>query len=210
MLFRSGGGKSLCYQIPTLLLDGICIVISPLIALIHDQVNSLKEKNIKAIALTSQLSQDEVITAFDNLQFGGYKFLYLSPEKLQSLFIQEKIKQLNVSIIAIDEAHCISEWGHDFRPSYLQLKVLKELHPKATFMALTATATQKVLEDIQQNLEIEKAIVFKESFQRTNLNYSVITTENIYGKIIQIVKKIKASVIIYTNNRKETDRKSVV
>ncbi|WP_299526816.1 ATP-dependent DNA helicase RecQ [uncultured Lutibacter sp.] len=204
ILLPTGGGKSLCYQIPSLISDGICIVISPLIALIQDQVNSLKEKNIKAIALTSQLSQDDLILAFDNLQFGNFKFLYLSPEKLQSPFIQEKIKQLNVSIIAIDEAHCISEWGHDFRPSYLQLKILKELQPKATFMALTATATQKVLEDIQQNLEIKEALIFKKSFQRSNLNYHVITTENILGKLLQIVNKIEASVIIYTNNRKQT------
>lgn len=204
VLLPTGGGKSLCYQIPTLLLDGVCIVISPLIALIQDQVNSLKEKNIKAIALTSQLSQDDIILAFDNLQFGDFKFLYLSPEKLQSPFIQEKIKQLNVSIIAIDEAHCISEWGHDFRPSYLQLKILRELQPKATFMALTATATKKVLEDIQQNLEIEDAIIFKKSFQRNNLNYHVLTTEDIYGKLLQIICKIEASVIIYTNSRKET------
>jgi len=204
VLLPTGGGKSVCYQIPTLLSNGVCIVVSPLIALIQDQVNNLKEKNIKAIALTSQLNQDEVITAFDNLQFGGYKFLYLSPEKLQSPFIQEKIKQLNVSIIAIDEAHCISEWGHDFRPSYLQLKILKELQPKATFIALTATATQKVLEDIQQNLEIENATVFKKSFKRTNLNYHVITTENIYGKLLQIVRKVDASIIIYTNSRKQT------
>ncbi|PHS52257.1 MAG: RecQ family ATP-dependent DNA helicase [Lutibacter sp.] len=204
VLLPTGGGKSLCYQVPTLLLDGVCIVISPLIALIQDQVSSLKEKNIKAIALTSLLSQEEIITAFDNLQFGYFKFLYLSPEKLQSNFIQEKIKQLNVSLIAIDEAHCISEWGHDFRPSYLQLKILKELQPEATFMALTATATQKVLEDIQQNLAIEKAVIFKKSFQRTNLNYHVITTENIYGKLLQIVRKVNASAIIYTNSRKQT------
>ena len=161
VLLPTGGGKSLCFQIPTLLSEGICIVISPLIALIQDQVNSLKEKNIKAIALTSQLQQEEIITAFDNLQFGGFKFLYISPEKLQSTFIQEKIKQLNVSIVAIDEAHCISEWGHDFRPSYLQLKVLKELQPQATFMALTATATEKVLNDIQLNLELKEPITFK-------------------------------------------------
>ncbi len=204
VLLPTGGGKSLCYQIPALLSDGVCIVVSPLIALIQDQVNSLKEKNIKAIALTSQLNQDDVILAFDNLQFGDFKFLYLSPEKLQSPFIQEKIKQLKVSIIAIDEAHCISEWGHDFRPSYLQLKILRELQPNATFMALTATATQKVLEDIQQNLEIDGAVIFKKSFQRSNLNYHVITTENIYGKMLQIVGKIGGSVIIYTNSRKQT------
>ena len=204
VLLPTGGGKSLCYQVPTLLLDGICIVISPLIALIQDQVNSLNNKNIKAIALTSQLNQEEIIIAFDNLQFGDFKFLYLSPEKLQSNFIQEKIKQLNVSIIAIDEAHCISEWGHDFRPSYLQLKILKELQPKATFMALTATATKKVLDSIKQNLEIEEATVFKKSFQRSNLNYTIITTENIYEKLLQIARKIEASIIIYTNSRKQT------
>jgi len=204
VLLPTGGGKSLCYQVPALASEGICIVISPLIALIQDQVNSLQSKNIKAIALTSQLNKEETITAFDNLQFGNVKFLYLSPEKLQSAFIQDKIRQLNVSIVAIDEAHCISEWGHDFRPSYLQLNILKEIQPKATFIALTATATEIVLNDIQQNLELEEAIVFKESFQRTNLGYHVITTENIYGKLLQIVRKIDESIIIYTNSRKQT------
>lgn len=204
VLLPTSGGKSICYQVPALLLEGVCIVISPLIALIKDQVNSLKEKNIKAIALTSQLSQDEIVIAFDNLQFGGIKFLYLSPEKLQSKFIQEKIKQLNVSLIAIDEAHCISEWGHDFRPSYLELKILKELQPEATTIALTATATQKVLEDIQLHLEIENATLFKKSFQRKNLAFHVISTEDIYGKLLQILNKLNESVIVYTNNRKQT------
>lgn len=204
VLLPTSGGKSICYQVPALLLDGVCIVISPLIALIQDQVNTLKEKNIKAIPLTSQLSEDELIMAFDNLQFGGYKFLYLSPEKLQSKFIQEKIKQLNVSLIAIDEAHCISEWGHDFRPSYLELKILKELKPTSPFIALTATATSKVLKDIQENLNLEEAVLFKKSFQRNNLSYHIINTENIYGKLLQILNRIKESVIIYTNNRKQT------
>ncbi|UMB60861.1 RecQ family ATP-dependent DNA helicase [Lutibacter sp. A80] len=204
VLLPTGNGKSLCYQVPALALEGVCIVISPLIALIKDQVESLTEKNIKAIALTSKLSQEEVIVAFDNLQFGGYKFLYLSPEKLQSPFIQEKIKQLKVSFIAIDEAHCISEWGHDFRPSYLKIPVLKELQPTATFIALTATATQRVFEDITQNLEIENATIFKKSLKRTNLTYKVIYTENYYANLIQILNYIKESVIIYTNNRKQT------
>jgi ATP-dependent DNA helicase RecQ len=204
VLLPTGGGKSLCYQIPGLILDGVCIVISPLIALIQDQVNSLQEKNIKAIALTSQLSQDEIIIAFDNLQFGGYKFLYLSPEKLQSTLIQDKIKQLKVSLIAIDEAHCISEWGHDFRPSYLKLKVLKELKPETPIIALTATATKRVLSDIQQNLELEKVSVFKKSFQRNNLIYRVINTEDTYGKLLQLISKVKGSVIVYTNSRKQT------
>ncbi len=204
VLLPTGGGKSLCYQIPTLLSEGICVVISPLVALIQDQVNSLKAKSIKAIALTSQLTQEESIVAFDNLQFGGFKFLYLSPEKLQSPFIQEKIKQLNVSIIAIDEAHCISEWGHDFRPSYLQLKVLNELQPNATFIALTATATQKVIEDIRTHLSLDTATLFKQSFYRSNLIYKVIDSEDIYGKLIQILHKINDSAIIYVNNRKQT------
>ena len=204
VLLPTGGGKSLCYQIPTLLSEGICIVISPLIALIQDQVNSLKAKNIKAIALTSQLTQEESIIAFDNLQFGDFNFLYLSPEKLQSPFIQDKIKQLNVSIIAIDEAHCISEWGHDFRPSFLQLKVLNELQPNATFMALTATATQKVIEDIRFHLSLDKATLFKQSFYRSNLIYKVIDSEDIFSKLIQILNKINGSAIIYVNNRKQT------
>lgn len=204
VLLPTSGGKSICYQVPAMILKGVCIVISPLIALIHDQVNYLKEKNIKAIALTSQLSQDEIIIAFDNLQFGDFNFLYLSPEKLQSDFIQEKIKQLKVSLIAIDEAHCISEWGHDFRPSYLKLSLLKELQPNATFIALTATATQRVLEDIQNNLGLKEAKIIKKSFKRENLFYHVRLTEDIYGKLLQILSKINASVIIYTNNRKQT------
>jgi len=204
VLLPTGGGKSICYQVPALLLEGVCIVISPLIALIKDQVNSLLEKNIKAIALTSQLNQEEIIIAFDNLQFGGFKFLYLSPEKLQSKFIQDKIRQLKVSLIAIDEAHCISEWGHDFRPSYLKLPVLKELQPNANIVALTATATERVIVDIRENLKIEDATLFKKSFQRNNLIYQVIFTENLYGKLIQILQKVNDSVIIYTNNRKQT------
>jgi len=204
VLLPTSGGKSICYQVPALISEGVCIVISPLIALIKDQVNSLIEKNIKAIALTSQLSQDEIVIAFDNLQFGGVKFLYLSPEKLQSNFIKEKIKQLNVSLIAIDEAHCISEWGHDFRPSYLELKILKELQPQASIIALTATATKKVLEDIQQHLELEDAVLYKNSFKRANLAFHIIKTEDVYGKLLQLLSKLKASVIVYTNNRKQT------
>lgn len=204
VLLPTGGGKSICYQIPTLLSDGICIVVSPLIALIKDQVKGLKEKNIKAVALTSQLSQDEVIVAFDNLQFGNYRFLYISPEKLQSPLIQEKIKQLKVSIIAIDEAHCISEWGHDFRPSYLKLSILKQLQPNATIIALTATATDQVLNDIKLNLQLDNAVLFKKSFQRKNLFYNVIFTENIEHKLLQIVNEINAPTIIYTNTRRQT------
>ncbi len=204
VLLPTSGGKSICYQIPTLILNGLCVVISPLIALIKDQVDSLNRKGIKAIALTSQLSENEVIIAFDNLRFGGYKFIYLSPEKLQSKFIQEKISQLNVSLIAIDEAHCISGWGHDFRPTYLKLKVLKELKPEAKIIALTATATQIVLEDIKKYLEIDDAVIFRKSFYRKNLSYSILKTEDIHGKLLLLLKKTNESVIIYTSTRRET------
>ncbi len=204
VLLPTGAGKSLCYQIPALLQNGICVVISPLIALINDQVNQLKEKHIKAIALTSQLNFEKTIVAFDNLQFGNFKFLYLSPEKLQNPLIQEKIKQLNVSLIAIDEAHCISEWGHDFRPSYLKLQVLKEICPKANIMALTATATPEVLEDIQDKLELQNPIIFKTSFKRDNLKFKVIITEDIYGQLLQCILKNSGSIIVYVGTRKQS------
>ena len=203
-LLPTGGGKSVCYQIPTLLLPGVCVVISPLIALMKDQVDNLNNKGIKAIALTAQLSVDEMVIAFDNLKFGNFKFLYLSPEKLQSNLVQEKIKELNVALIAIDEAHCISEWGHDFRPSYLQLNVLRELQPNAPIIALTATATSIVLNDIEKNLNLKNATVFKKSFQRKNLIYRVIYSENSLEKLLQILLKVNESAIVYTYSRKQT------
>jgi ATP-dependent DNA helicase RecQ len=204
VLLPTGGGKSLCYQIPALLSKGVCIVVSPLIALIQDQVNSLNEKGIKAIALTSQLSKEDTIIAFDNLQFGNYKFLYVSPEKLQSAFIKDKIKQLQVSIIAIDEAHCISEWGHDFRPSYLKLNELLEIHQNATVIALTATATTIVLNDIKKQLQIDSFKLFKKSFHRKNLSYQIIETENIYDELLLQLSKINEPSIIYVGTRKAT------
>jgi ATP-dependent DNA helicase RecQ len=203
-LLPTSGGKSICFQIPALLKEGTCIVISPLISLMNDQVNNLKKRNIKAIALTSQLSEDEIVNAFDNLQFGNYKFLYLSPEKIQSEFIQEKIKQLNVQLIAIDEAHCISEWGHDFRPSFLNINILRTIHPKAPIIALTASATEKVVEDIITNLNLESPKIVKKSFFRSNLAYQIFEVEDKLYKIEQIIKKIKGAKIIYTNSRRQT------
>ncbi|MDP3354192.1 MAG: ATP-dependent DNA helicase RecQ, partial [Flavobacteriaceae bacterium] len=208
-LLPTGGGKSLCYQIPTLLSDGICIVISPLIALMQDQINNLESKNIKAVLLSSQLSSSEINVIFDNLHYGNYKFLYLSPEKLQSEFIQEKIKQLPVAVIAIDEAHCISEWGHDFRPSYLKIAVLKELHPEVPFIALTATATPIVLEDIIKYLGFENPQVFKKSFYRENLAYQVYHLEDKLTKLKLILQKIKSPAIIYVQSRKMTKELSL-
>ena len=202
-ILPTGGGKSVCYQIPGLIKEGVCLVISPLVALMNDQVASLKEKGIKAIAITAGLRQHEMIDAFDNLQFGNYKFLYLSPEKLQSTLIQEKIKQLNINLIAIDEAHCISEWGHDFRPAYLKIPVLKELHPEAPIIALTATATSHVVKDIIKQLDISDATIIKQSLVRTNLALNIIRSEDFYYHIKLILSNTSNPSIIYANSRKK-------
>lgn len=207
-LLPTGGGKSICYQIPALAQEGICLVISPLLALMQDQIDSLHRKNIKAVALNTPLSQNELIVLFDNIQHNAINFLYVSPEKLQSSFIQEKIKQLTISLVAIDEAHCISEWGHDFRPSYQKLNILKELCPNASTIALTASATPKVLVDIATQLDIEQTNLFKQSFKRENLAYQIFEVEDKLSKIKQIFNKIKAPSIIYTNTRKETQKLS--
>lgn len=201
-LLPTGGGKSICFQVPGILLDGICIVISPLIALMKDQVENLQKRDIKAISLVGGTSQNDIIDILDNCQFGNYKFLYLSPERLQHDWILERLKQLKISLIAIDEAHCISQWGHDFRPAYLKISKLKEAFPKTSFLALTASATAKVQEDIIQNLALENPKIFRKSFERKNLAYHVLKTEDKLTKIKQIVSKNKQSSIIYVSNRK--------
>lgn len=203
-LLPTGGGKSICFQIPAIQQKGVCIVISPLIALMQDQVDNLNERGIKAIALSSGTSQDDMIALFDNLRFGNYKFLYLSPERLQSPFIQEKIKQLDVNLITIDEAHCISEWGHDFRPSYRNIKILKEIKPNTNFIALTASATSEVLTDISKSLELKNVQVFKKSFYRDNLAYQIFTIEDKLHRLIQIFTKTKAPAIVYVSSRNKT------
>ncbi|MDH5413503.1 MAG: RecQ family ATP-dependent DNA helicase, partial [Flavobacteriaceae bacterium] len=203
VILPTGGGKSICYQIPCLLNEGVCLVISPLIALMTDQINNLKNKGIKALSITSALSQEEIIKAFDNLQFGNYKFLYLSPEKLQSTFIQQKIKQLQINLIAIDEAHCISEWGHDFRPAYLKIPIVKELTDNAPIIALTATATSKVVEDIVHYLNIDGATIIKQSLFRKNLSLRIVHSEDIYYHIKNILQKSTKPSILYANSRKK-------
>ena len=201
-LLPTGGGKSVCFQIPALLLDGICLVISPLVALMKDQVSNLQSKNIKAIALTGGVSQDEVIDILDNCQFGNYKFLYLSPERLQHDWIVERLKQLPINLIAIDEAHCVSQWGHDFRPAYLKISELKKSFSKTPFLALTATATKRVQEDICKHLALTDPVFYTKSFARENLSYHVINTEDKNYKIQQIITKNPQSSIIYVRNRK--------
>ncbi|WP_299679057.1 ATP-dependent DNA helicase RecQ [uncultured Tenacibaculum sp.] len=203
-LLPTGGGKSICYQIPALIKEGICIVVSPLIALINDQVNSLDAKGIKAFHIPAGSSQDEVVRIFDNLKFGNYKFLYLSPERIQSKFIQEKIKQLPISFFAIDEAHCISEWGHDFRPSYAELSILKELKNDTPIIALTATATKKVLVDIDSTLHLKEPILFKKSFYKPNLSYRILKSEDKLYRLKEIFTKINSPAIVYVSSRKKT------
>lgn len=201
-MLPTGAGKSICFQLPALILDGVCIVISPLIALMQDQVDNLKKKGIKAAVLLASLNQNEVVDLFDNLRYGGYKFLYLSPERLQSEFIQEKLKQIHVNLIAIDEAHCISEWGHDFRPSYRKVNVLTNMHPEASVIALTASATAKVIDDIIKNLQLQDIVQFKSSLRRQEINYKVKKTNDIRYCIKSILAKNVQPAIIYTSSRK--------
>ncbi|MCF8254208.1 MAG: RecQ family ATP-dependent DNA helicase [Bacteroidia bacterium] len=204
VLLPTGGGKSLCFQIPALAKEGICIVISPLIALMKDQVQKLQDQGIKAMALTSGISPTQLDTMLDNCIYGNYKFLYLSPERLQQEIVQERIKQMNVNLIAVDEAHCISQWGNDFRPAYKNITHLRELQPAVHVIALTASATPKVVEDIINELDFIQPKVFKQSFLRPNLAYLVLHEDDKYHRIESILKKYTASSIIYVRNRKLT------
>jgi ATP-dependent DNA helicase RecQ len=201
-LMPTGGGKSICFQVPAMMQEGICLVISPLVALMKDQVTNLQKRNIKAIALTGGIKSDEMIDLLDNCQFGNYKFLYLSPERLQSDWILERIKSLTINLITIDEAHCVSQWGHDFRPAYLKISGLKMHFPKTPFLALTATATPKVKESIIEDLGLHNPKIFEKSFARENIAYMVFEVEDKLFKIEQILKKNPQPSIIYVRNRK--------
>ncbi len=201
-LMPTGGGKSICFQVPAMMQEGICLVISPLIALIKDQVQNLQDKGIKAIALTGGIHQDEIIDLLDNCQYGNYKFLYLSPERLQNDWILERIKNLPLNLIAVDEAHCVSQWGHDFRPAYLKIAQLKEFFPKIPFLALTASATLRVKEDIILQLKLGNPNIFSKSFYRDNIAYMVFEVEDKLHLLQQILSKNPEPSIIYVTNRK--------
>lgn len=201
-LMPTGGGKSICFQVPAIMQEGICLVISPLIALMRDQVENLQNKGIKAIALTGGIYHDDIIDLLDNCQFGNYKFLYLSPERLQNDWILERIKNLPINLIAIDEAHCVSQWGHDFRPAYLKIVQLKDYFPKVPFLALTASATSRVKEDIIAQLKLRNPQVFTKSFYRANIAYMVFETEDKLYLLQQILQKNPEPSIIYVTNRK--------
>lgn len=205
-LLPTGGGKSICFQIPALAMDGICIVVSPLIALMKDQVANLKSRDIKAMSITSENTYREVDAMFDRCIYENIKFLYLSPERLQSDVAKARIPQMKVNLIAVDEAHCISEWGYDFRPPYLKIADIRAYHPKVPVIALTASATPMVVEDIQEKLLFNKPNVISKSFARENLAYFVEWDENKLEKAERIAKKLKGSGIIYTRSRKGTER----
>ncbi len=201
-LLPTGGGKSLCFQLPALVKDGICIVISPLVALMRDQILGLEQKNIKAMALTSGIPYQELDQLLDNCIYANYKFLYLSPERLQQEIVQERIKQMPVNLIAIDEAHCISQWGHDFRPAYRSIKILRDLKPLIPILALTATATTKVVEDIIESIALFQPKVHQKSFSRPNLAYMVYAVADKRYKLHQLLERRLGSTIIYVRNRK--------
>ena len=202
-LLPTGGGKSICFQVPGLARKGITIVISPLIALMQDQVNNLNSKGIRAKAITSGMSYREIDILLDNARFGGIDFLYTSPERIQSKLFQERFKMMEVGLLVVDEAHCISEWGHDFRPSFRAISKLRDFQPKVPLIALTATATSKVKEDIVTQLKLKSPKIHESSFERTNLSYEVYNTENKASNIIDFLKMSpRQSGIVYCQTRK--------
>jgi len=201
-LLPTGGGKSLCYQVPAMVSEGVCIVISPLVALMKDQVSQLKKRNIKAIALTGGMRHTEIDIALDNCVYGNIKLLYLSPERLQSDIVITRLQKMKISLIAVDEAHCISQWGYDFRPSYLNIAEIRTLLPKAPILALTATATKEVAADIQKKLLFKKPFIIQNSFNRSNLAYMVLEENHKMDRLQKMLNRIKGSAIIYVRSRK--------
>jgi ATP-dependent DNA helicase RecQ len=203
-LLPTGGGKSICYQVPGMVSDGITIVISPLIALMKDQIEALNSRNITAIALTSELNEKETDKELDNCVYGEIKFLYISPEKLKNEIVKTRISLMNVSLVAVDEAHCISQWGHDFRPSYLEIANIRNIIPNTPILALTATATSLVLKDINKFLELKNYKTFQTSFKRDNLSFWVVNEEDKNFRLLRALNKNKGSAIVYVRNRRKT------
>ena len=209
-LLPTGGGKSICFQVPALVKDGICIVVSPLIALMKDQVDNLRKKGVLAAAIYSGMGKREIDTVLDNCIYGTYKFLYVSPERLKTEIFIERFKRMKVNLIAVDEAHCISQWGYDFRPPYLEIAAIRPYHEAVPCLALTASATIQVRADIIDKLDLKNPQIFLKSFSRKNLSYSVRLVENKLEKAIEILNKISGSAIVYLRNRKATKEVSSV
>ena len=203
-LMPTGGGKSITFQVPALASEGICLVITPLIALMKDQVRNLVERGIKAAAIYSGMNREQILVALDNCIFGQYKFLYISPERLDTELFRAKLKSMKVSMITVDESHCISQWGYDFRPAYLKIAEVRKLLPQVPVLALTATATPEVVKDIQERLSFKEENVFKMSFERKNLAYIVRNTEDKANELLHILKHTEGSTIVYTRSRKKT------
>ena len=203
-LMPTGGGKSITFQVPALAQEDICIVITPLIALMKDQVQNLRKREIKALAIYSGMTRQEILTALENCIFGNYKFLYISPERLDTEIFRTKLRSMKVSMITVDESHCISQWGYDFRPAYLKIAEIRELLPEVPVLALTATATPEVVTDIQARLKFREGNVFRMSFERKNLAYIVRKTDNKTKELLYILQRISGSAIIYVRNRRRT------
>lgn len=203
-LMPTGGGKSITFQVPALAQEGLCLVITPLIALMKDQVRNLRERGIKATAIYSGMTREEIVIALENCIFGNYKFLYVSPERLDTEIFQIKLRSMHVSLITVDESHCISQWGYDFRPAYLKIADIRQLLPGVPVIALTATATPEVVSDIQQRLQFRQENVFRMSFERKNLAYVVRHTEDKESELLHILQRVDGSGIVYTRNRKKT------
>lgn len=203
-LMPTGGGKSITFQVPALAQEGLCLVITPLIALMKDQVRNLRERGIKATAIYSGMTREEIVIALENCIFGNYKFLYVSPERLDTEIFQIKLRSMHVSLITVDESHCISQWGYDFRPAYLKIADIRQLLPGVPVIALTATATPEVVSDIQQRLQFRQENVFRMSFERKNLAYVVRHTEDKESELLHILQHVDGSGIVYTRNRKKT------
>lgn len=203
-LMPTGGGKSITFQVPALAQEGLCLVITPLIALMKDQVRNLRERGIKATAIYSGMTREEIVIALENCIFGNYKFLYVSPERLDTEIFQIKLRSMHVSLITVDESHCISQWGYDFRPAYLKIADIRQLLPGVPVIALTATATPEVVSDIQQRLQFRLENVFRMSFERKNLAYVVRHTEDKESELLHILQRVDGSGIVYTRNRKKT------
>lgn len=203
-LMPTGGGKSITFQVPALAQEGLCLVITPLIALMKDQVRNLRERGIKATAIYSGMTREEIVIALENCIFGNYKFLYVSPERLDTEIFQIKLRSMHVSLITVDESHCISQWGYDFRPAYLKIADIRQQLPGVPVIALTATATPEVVSDIQQRLQFRQENVFRMSFERKNLAYVVRHTEDKESELLHILQRVDGSGIVYTRNRKKT------
>ena len=203
-LMPTGGGKSVTFQVPALAQEGMCLVITPLIALMKDQVQNLKRRGIKALAVYSGMNRQDIITTLENAIFGNYKFLYISPERLDTEIFRIKLGKMKISLITVDESHCISQWGYDFRPAYLKIAEVRHLLPGVPVLALTATATPEVVKDIQQRLEFREENVFRMSFERTNLAYVVRQTENKASELLHILQRMEGSAILYVRNRRRT------